>query len=154
MSGSDDPNGLTGPGDSAGDGGGNGDDGFDDLAVGWRVWSEETGKIVLVYRPDVFDAGQFPAPCLPTIYVTRGQRSRRPGTDPRSQPGEKWYVTLFLEPEVGNDASAHGGRPGAIAAAGEIADRFARGAFDYRALYQVPREAYLDRLDELTGHED
>ena len=128
--------------------------GFDGLAAGWEVWSEEKGKIVLVYRPDVFDAGKLPAACLPTIYLTRGRRQRRPGTDPRSRPGEQWYVSLFLEPDVERDPETRADRAAAITAAKHLADRFARGALDYRSLYQVPREDYLDRLDELTGRSE
>jgi hypothetical protein len=127
---------------------------FDGLAAGWEVWSEEEEKIVLVYRPDVFDGGEFPPACLPTIYLTRGRRRRRPGTNPRSQPGEQWHVALFLEPEVERDAETRDDRAGAIATAEELADRFARGDLEYRSLYQVPREDYLDRLDELTGRSE
>ncbi|WP_241997216.1 DUF5820 family protein, partial [Halorubrum sp. SD626R] len=36
-------------------------------------------------------------------------------------------------------------------AAVEIATRFADGDVNYRDAYQVPREAYFDRLDELVG---
>jgi hypothetical protein len=128
--------------------------GLNELAAGWEIWSEEEGKIVLVYRPDIFDGGEFPPACLPTIYLTRGRRRRRPGTDPRSRPGEQWYVTLFLEPDVERDAETCADRAAAIATAEEIAARFARGALDYRSLYQVPREDYLDRLDELTGRSE
>ena len=125
--------------------------GLDDFPAGWELWSDGEVKVVFVYRPDVFDAGEFPAACLPTIYVTHGRRERRPGTDLRSRPGEQWYVTLFLEPEVERDAEIREDRPAAIAAARDLSDRFARGDLDYRGLYQVPREVYLDRLDELTG---
>ncbi|PSP73926.1 hypothetical protein BRC86_07480 [Halobacteriales archaeon QS_3_64_16] len=128
--------------------------GLDGLTAGWEVWNEEDGKIVLVYRPDVFDGGAFPAACLPTIYLTRGRRRRRPGTNPRSRPGEQWYVSLFLEPEVERDAETRDDRAGAITTAKDLADRFARGALDYRSLYQVPREDYLDQLDELTGRSE
>ena len=126
---------------------------FDGLAAGWQVWNDRDDKVVLVYRPDVFDARAFPAACLPTIYVTQGRRSRRPGTDPRSRPGNSWYVTFFLEPEVERDAERYNDRAAAIAASEELAERFASGDLDYRSLYQVPRETYLDRLDQLTGRE-
>ncbi|MFB6073789.1 MAG: DUF5820 family protein [Haloarculaceae archaeon] len=121
---------------------------LDALPVGWRVWNEEPGKIVLAYRPDVFDGSAYPAPCLPTIYVTRGRRSRRPGGE---RVGERWHVTLYLEPEVSRDGDAHPDREAAIEGAVDLATRFDAGAVDYRALYQVPRPEYLDRLDELTG---
>lgn len=125
--------------------------GLDGVAAGWEVWSDEEDRIVLVYRPDVFDAREFPAACLPTIYVTHGRRQRRPGVDRRPRSGDRWYVTLFLEPDVERDAEACADRAEAIAAARAVADRFTSGDLDYRSLYQVPREVYLDRLDELTG---
>jgi hypothetical protein len=120
-----------------------------ELPDGWRVWAEENDRLVLAYRPDVFDGGRFPAPCLPTIYVTRGQRDRRPGPE-RSRP-EEWFVTLYLEPDVSHGLSARPGREEALTAARELAGEFAGGRFDYRDLYQLPREAYLEKLDELTG---
>jgi hypothetical protein len=114
---------------------------------GWRVWSEEPDRLVLVYRPDVFDGGAFPAPCMPTVYATRGRRGRRPGevTDT-----DAWFVTLYLEPDVSREGR-HPDREAALAAATDLMERFARGEVDYRALYEVPREAYLDELDALTG---
>jgi hypothetical protein len=122
------------------------------LPDGWEVWSDETTKAVLVYRPDVFDTAAYPAPCLPTIYLSKGRRGRRPGEhDP--PPDASWYVTLFLEPEVNLDAIEELTRSDAEAAATDLADRFARGDIDYRNLYQVPRPDYFDRLDELTGPE-
>ncbi len=123
---------------------------MDDPPDGWVTWSEQTATVVLAYRPDVFDTEAFPAPCLPTIYVTHGRRSRRPG---RQQPDDTtpWYVILYLEPEIDRGADEFGSRSNALAGANELARQFADGKVDYRSLYQVPRPAYLDRLDELTG---
>jgi hypothetical protein len=126
--------------------------GFDALPAGWERWSDAEERVVLVYRPDVFDADGFPAPCLPTLYLTHGRRNRRPGGRTPTA-GEAWYVRLFLEPEVGTDPEAFETRERAVAGAVDLAERFADGTIDYRGLYQVPRPAYLDRLDELTGRE-
>lgn len=124
----------------------------DRLPAGWEVWSDERTKIVLVYRPDIFDSEQFPPPCLPTIFLTKGQRDRRPGRN-RPHPDDPWFVTLSLEPDVSGPRQRYDNREGAIEGAHQIADEFAAGAYDYRDLYQVPRETYLDKLDELTGRE-
>jgi len=118
------------------------------LAGDWTVWNQTEEKLILAYCPDVFDSERFPAPCLPTIYLTRGRRTRRPGAD---RTGEDWYVTLYLEPEVDRSADSYGDRETAVEGAVDLANRFAAGEVDYRALYQVPREAYLDELDALTG---
>jgi hypothetical protein len=121
-----------------------------DLPAGWSVWSDEADTVVLVYRPDVFDTEAFPAPCLPTLYLTKGERDRRPGpNDP--DPDDPWYVTLFLEPDVSRSAETAETRVDAEDLAVDIADRFVRGAIDLRGLYQVPREDYLDRLESLVG---
>lgn len=125
----------------------------DALAAGWRVWSEDERRLVFAYRPDVFDGGEFPPECLPTIYVTQGRRDRRPGVDRDPRPGTPWYVTLFLEPDVERETDSYGDRAAAVEGARDLAARFADGEVDYRALYQVPREAYFARLDELTGRE-
>lgn len=120
------------------------------LPDGWEIWSDETTKVVLAYRPDVFDSAAFPAPCLPTIYVTKGQRDRRPGpNDP--DPDDSWYVTLYLEPDVSQGPETAETRREAEATAIELAGRFARGEVDIRGLYQVPRVDYLARLEELVG---
>jgi hypothetical protein len=42
----------------------------------------------------------------------------------------------------------------AEAGAADLAERFAGGEVDYRGLYQVPREGYFEKLDELTGRAD
>jgi len=121
---------------------------LDGLSEDWTVWNKTETELVLAYRPDVFDSEQFPAPCLPTIYLTRGKRTRRPGAD---RTGEDWYVRLYLEPEVDRDAETAPDRDDAVEVAVDLANRFAAGEIDYRGLYQVPREAYLDELDSLTG---
>jgi hypothetical protein len=123
--------------------------GFDGLGDGWAVWTDGAEKAVLVYRPDVFDTQAFPAPCLPTIYVTKGRRRRKPGKQTR--PEDPWFVTLFLEPEIDPTPDRFDTRAAAEAGAVDLADRFARGEIDYRSLYQVPREEYFEKLDELTG---
>lgn len=123
---------------------------FEELADGWVVWNEERHRSILAYRPDVFDSQAFPAPCLPTIYLSKGKRSRRPGRD-RPAPDDPWYVTLFLEPEVDTGTETYDSRQAAIEGAMELAERFAQGDIDVRDVYQVPREDYLDELDALTG---
>ncbi|MHC3438056.1 DUF5820 family protein [Natrialbaceae archaeon A-gly3] len=128
---------------------------FTDLPEGWVVWSDaEDGRAVLVYRPDVFDAEEFPAPCLPTLYLTRGKRTRRPGRNP-GNPDADWHVDLYLEPDVSIPGTHRfPTREEAVDCAIELAQRFADGEIDYRGHYQVPRERYFDRLDELTGRTD
>lgn len=121
---------------------------FDALPDGWTVWADgPDGRSVLAYRPDVFDGEAYPDPCLPTVYVGRGS-PRRPGA---GRGADEWYVRLFLEPEVVAAETRHDSRATARDAAVDVARRFAAGSVDYRAPYQVPREDYLDRLDELTG---
>jgi hypothetical protein len=120
------------------------------LPDGWTVWTAEPdGRAILAYRPDVFEGESFPAPCLPTIYVTNGSPHRRPGAG--AVETDSWRVLLFLEPDVDDEAGQFDDRGAAIEAAIEVAARFAAGEVDYRGLYQVPREAYLAELDRLTG---
>ena len=121
------------------------------LADGWRVWNDADDRLVLAYRPDVFDGGAFDAACLPTLYVTRGRRSRRPGGGRNLPPDAPWVVTLFLEPEVSAPAREFDSPDAAVEGALAFAAEFDRGEVDYRSFYQVPRPDYLDRLDELTG---
>lgn len=126
---------------------------YDDLPEGWQVWADEhEGRSVLTYRPDVFNTTDFPAPCLPTIYVTNGSRKRRPGAS--QVRTDTWHVSLFLEPEIEGPVERYDSRPAAVDGAVALAARFAGGSIDYRGLYQVPREAYLDRLDDLVGDDE
>jgi len=123
------------------------------LPESWVVWSDgDDGRTVLAYRPDVFDSQAFPAPCMPTIYVTRGSTERRrPPGEETPTVARDWYVTLFLEPEVNLPERSFETRGAAVEDAVALASDFDAGEVDYRAAYQVPREEYLDRLDELTG---
>ena len=121
------------------------------LADGWRVWSDAEDRLVLAYRPDVFDGDGFDAACLPTLYVTRGRRSRRPGGTRNLPPDAPWVATLFLEPEVSAPPREFDSPEAAVEGAMELAAEFARGGVDYRSLYQGPRPDYFERLDELTG---
>jgi hypothetical protein len=126
------------------------DAGIDAPPGGWRVWNAEPGgRVILAYRPDVFNGDAFPAACLPTIYVSNGSRRRRPGAG--AVDTDEWHVTLLLEPEVAAPADVFDDRAAAIDAALDLAGRFDSGAIDYRDYYQVPRPAYLDELDRLTG---
>jgi len=125
---------------------------YDDLPDDWVVWNDEPdGRSVLAYRPDVFDSQAFPPECMPTIYLTSGRPSRRPaGSDP-VESGTDWNVTLYLEPDVERAADSYDDRAEAVAGAVDLAERFADGDVDYRDLYQIPREEYFAKLDELTG---
>ncbi|WP_122087916.1 DUF5820 family protein [Halalkalicoccus subterraneus] len=121
--------------------------------AGWTRWSDEPDRQVFVYRPDVFDSQTFPAPCLPTLYLSDSpHRSRRP-EQRYNRGGNGWYLTLYLEPEVVLTEERYDDRAAADDAAAVLTRRFSDGELDYRGAYQVPREAYLDRLDELTGRE-
>ena len=122
----------------------------DALAPGWQVWNEEPTRIILAYRPDVFDGGEFPAECMPTIYLTRGRRTRRPGGQ---RQGSDWHVTLYLEPDVDDGGDSFETKEAAVEGARERAAAFVAGDVDYRDMYQVPREAYFSKLDELVGDE-
>lgn len=125
------------------------------LPENWEVWNEDpNGSTILVYRPDVFDSHQYPAPCLPTIQVAQRpptQRKRRAGSE-----HDSWYVWLALEPEVRvkDEDAKFDSHSDAVDAAIGLAARFDEGDVDYRGAYQIPREEYLDELDELTGQDD
>jgi len=127
--------------------------GLDALPESWTVWNEQRdGRVILAYRPDVFDADEFPAPCLPTIYVTNGSRANRPGAG--QYRTEQWHATLFAEPEIELENETRESRGAAIDAAVEVAERFVAGDIDYRDAYHTPRKGYLAELDELTGREE
>lgn len=125
----------------------------DALPAGWTVWTDDPdGRTVLAFRPDIFDGDAYPAPCMPTIYVSNGSRRRRPGAG--GLETDEWHAELFLEPDVTGPTERRDSRGAAREAAVDLARRFVAGGIDHRALYQVPREAYLDRLDELLGADE
>jgi hypothetical protein len=127
---------------------------LESLPEAWVIWSaEDDGRIVLAYRPDVFDGEEFPAACLPTLYLTHGKRTRRSGTNPTDRTlAADWFVTFYLEPDVSlNETNRFETRTEGLERTVELARQFDDGEIDYRALYQVPREEYFDRLDDLTG---
>ena len=119
----------------------------------WTVWNDEPrGRRILVFRPDVFnESNDLPAPCLPTILVSNRSRAPRPGAS-RIRT-DTWHAVLTLEPEVEAVTEEYNTREAAVAGANDIASRFAAGAVDYRAAYQVPREDYFERLDGVIGQE-
>ena len=123
-----------------------------DLPDGWTVWNDEPGgRRILAYRPDVFDTEQFPAACMPTLYVAAGAPNR-PAAEAELGATNVWRVEFFLEPDVEMvPARTFDTREEALSGARELAAEFVRGDLDYRGAYQVPREEYLDELDDLTG---
>jgi hypothetical protein len=62
-------------------------------------------------------------------------------------------MALFLEPEVDARVETADSREAGVEIALDLARAFAAGEVDYRGAYQVPREDYFDRLDELVGRE-
>ena len=127
-------------------------DPLEGLAEGWQVWNaEEDGRVVLAYRPDVFDGDAFPAACLPTLTVAPG-RSPDARPDPRGRSG-RWYVAFYLEPDVRlrSVEASFGDRASAVERAVAVAAEFVAGDLDFRGAYHDPREAYLDRLDALLA---
>ena len=103
---------------------------------------------MLVYRADVVGGGDLRGAWLATMYGTNGARNGRPGSGECAT--EEWHVVLFLEPEIEAVSETLESREAGAAAAVDVAERFAGGEVDYRAAYQVPREAYFERLDEFV----
>lgn len=128
---------------------------LESLPSGWEVWDHEPeSSLILAFRPDVFDGSHFPPACLPTIYVREGQQDlRRAGPQPAAGSGGTWSVTLFLEPEVREQLEMCESMDAATEAAIEYANAFVAGETDIEGLYLRPREAYLERIQELIGEE-
>ncbi len=123
------------------------------LPESWTVWNHVEGdRLILAYRPDVFDGSEFPPACLPTLYVREGEQDlRRAGERPTPATAGSWTVTLFLEPEVSASFGSYDTWAAAVERATDVATDFDGGGVDVRGLYQLPREGYLDRLERLTG---
>lgn len=128
---------------------------FEELPAGWTVWSDDGGRAVVVFRPDVFEGEAFDAARLPTIYV-----STRPPDVPMRRGGdsrEGWHVACTLEPEVRvrELESSHDTRDAAVAAAVAAARRFSAGEVDLEGVYAAATpERYVERLAALTGDVD
>ncbi len=120
-----------------------------DFPSGWERWDEGPDRLILAYRPDVFDGSEIPSACMPTLYVTQGKRTRRPGRNRRET--DSWFVTFYLEPEVTVTEQRFDDRDAAIEGAREFATTFVAGEIDYRDAYQVARPEYFTALDSLVG---
>lgn len=123
------------------------------LPAGWDLWDHEPGsRLILAYRPDIFDGSRHPPACLPTIYVREGRKDlRRAGPQPAAGSSGQWTVTLFLEPEVSTRLAACESMDDATEAAIDQATAFVNGEIDLRELYQRPREEYLSTLETMIG---
>ena len=44
----------------------------------WTLWSVDDSRLILAYRPDIFDGSDTVPACMPMIYLSRGRRSKRP----------------------------------------------------------------------------
>jgi hypothetical protein len=121
---------------------------------GWTIWNAEAdGRVILAFRPDVFNTQNHPPECLPTLYVSQGRRNeRRPGVAPPEAATGDWFVRLYFEPDVSLDEDYRcDDRDAAIESAYALATEFTAGKIDPREIYQVPRPEYFDALEELTG---
>lgn len=129
-------------------------DELSELPPGWTVWNAESdGRVILAYRPDIFEGQSFPPACLPTLYVSRSDPDQRKRRSSGPNRDSQWHVTLYLEPEVRvrEKGVTRTDRDAALAAARDLAAAFSAGEIDVRGAYQVPREAYLAELERLTG---
>lgn len=121
------------------------------LPPGWVAWhTDPGGGQVWTFRPDIFDADRFSAPCLPTLTVSRARRRGprgRPAPNDRRRP---WAVALRLEPTVLLDRTTVPDRDEATSLAREWAAAFSGDEYDCAAAYgDHPRDDYLDTLGAL-----
>ncbi|MDY6775040.1 MAG: DUF5820 family protein [Halobacteria archaeon] len=115
-----------------------------DLPEGWVVWSEDEG-VVICYRPDVFNAEDYPRRCLPLVTVVEADTGSIGGRT-------GWRVSLFVEVDV----EAHTvGRvlpdyDAAVDYMVEVAEEFNAGDFDLRGFYaeEDVRDDYIERIEE------
>ena len=110
---------------------------------------EQTGQATVGYGPDSYAHLTLPSTCLPTIYLTNGSRRKRPGAGQYAT--DEWHVVLYLEPEIEAVTQTYETRERGAEGAIDVAGQFVDGDVDYREAYQVPRDAYFERLDEYVG---
>lgn len=116
------------------------------LPEGWVVWSEEDG-LVVCYKPWVFNASDYPRPCLPLITVSQADVGTVGGR-------EGWRVSFHLEADV----QPYGleevfvDYDEALDYVLEVAGRFNRGEYDLGSFYAEgdEREDYLRRIERET----
>ena len=117
------------------------------LPEGWYVWSEDDG-LVACYKPDVFDADEFPRPCLPLITVTEADRGTVGGR-------EGWRVSFHVEADVPARRLRRtvAGYDAAIDYAVEVARDFSAGEYDPADFYAEGdvRDEYVARLEHEMG---
>lgn len=120
-----------------------------DPPTGWHLWNEESdGRVILLYRPDIFSEDQdLPPECIPTLLISNGSRANRPGASQLTT--DTWHAALTLEPDIDLRIQAFNARQRAIEGGYALAQSFHAGEFDFRDPYQVPREAYFTRLDSV-----
>ncbi len=121
------------------------------LADGWEIWNNEPqGRIILAYRPDIFNTTDFPAACLPTITIAPGPSPNAP-PDHR-QASSTWHVVLYLEPRVRvtKKDTTVATRPEAIEQAISLSHEFTDGQIDFTDAYIDPRLDYIMKLNQLT----
>jgi hypothetical protein len=118
-----------------------------ELPDGWYVWSEDDG-LVVCYKPEIFDADQYPRPCLPLVTVTEADRGTVGGRD-------GWRVTFHVEADVPayDLRKVVLGYDEAIDYVVEITRKFSRGEYDIAGFYAEgdARAEYVARLEEETG---
>jgi len=117
------------------------------LPDGWYVWSDDDG-LVACYKPDVFDADEYPRPCLPLVTVTGASRGTAGGR-------EGWRVSFHVEADVPARSLRRtvAGYDEALDYAIEIARDFSAGEYDIASFYAEGdvRDEYVARLEHETG---
>lgn len=126
---------------------------LEELPDGWSVWNREPGdRLILAFRPDVFDGSTLPPACLPTIYVREGERDlRRAGPAPATGTEGVWTVSFILEPEVIQRVGSTANYEDAELLAIEHAQAVVDGEVDFGEIYQLPHEEYIETLWSLVG---
>lgn len=117
------------------------------LPEGWVVWSEEDG-LVICFKPDVFNASDYPRPCLPLITVSQADVGTVGGR-------EGWRVSFHLEADVQPREleEVFVDYDDALDYVIEVAEKFNRGEYDLRGFYAEgdARREYLQRIREETS---
>ncbi|MDY6780671.1 MAG: DUF5820 family protein [Halobacteria archaeon] len=117
-----------------------------DLPDGWVVWSDEDG-VVICYKPDVFNADEYPRPCLPLVTVTKADSGTVGGR-------EGWRVTFHMEADVKSYELQQVviGYEDAVDYMIEVAEDFSAGEYDLRDFYAEGdvREEYVRRVERET----